>query len=133
MMRFVRLHFLLLLGISRLRREKQELNAEVRRLQSDLAALRTSHDSERRELRERVAQLEGSARRAGELSKSQNFEYLKNVLFRFLTTADAGARRQMLSAIALIVQFSPAERRAIDHFMRDGKLPAGFKPVSTTI
>jgi len=38
-------------------------------------------------------------------------EYLKNVFFRYLTTADVTAKQRMLVAMVTILQFSPEECR----------------------
>uniref|UniRef100_A0A8C5U7M6 GRIP domain-containing protein n=1 Tax=Malurus cyaneus samueli TaxID=2593467 RepID=A0A8C5U7M6_9PASS len=42
-----------------------------------------------------------------------NLEYLKNVVFRFLTLPDARGRQQTLTAIMAILHFSPEEKLSI--------------------
>uniref|UniRef100_A0A8C4QZ31 GRIP domain-containing protein n=1 Tax=Eptatretus burgeri TaxID=7764 RepID=A0A8C4QZ31_EPTBU len=42
-----------------------------------------------------------------------SLEYLKNVVFRFLTLGDMRGRQHALNAIATVLQFSPKERKAV--------------------
>uniref|UniRef100_A0A8C0TZL0 GRIP domain-containing protein n=1 Tax=Cyanistes caeruleus TaxID=156563 RepID=A0A8C0TZL0_CYACU len=42
-----------------------------------------------------------------------NLEYLKNVVYRFLTLPDARGRQQTLTAILAILHFSPEEKLSI--------------------
>jgi len=92
-----------------------------------------ANEAEKRELRERLTQLECGARRAAELQGAQSLEYLKNILFRYVTCPDAAARRPILNAIGMIVQFTPHEKRALEHFLREGLLPAWYNAKTTTI
>ena len=42
-----------------------------------------------------------------------NLEYLKNIIYRFLTLPDTLGRQQTLTAILTILHFSPEEKQAI--------------------
>ncbi|XP_061570884.1 GRIP and coiled-coil domain-containing protein 1 [Cololabis saira] len=91
-----------------LRRHKHRLEEELHRLQARLAADGERHGEEAAELRGR---LDALAREQGR--EGANVEYLKNVIYRFLTLQDASGRQQTLGAILTILHFSPQERRDV--------------------
>ncbi|CAK6983667.1 GRIP and coiled-coil domain-containing protein 1 [Scomber scombrus] len=91
-----------------LRRHKHQLEEDVHRLQAKLIADAERHDEEAAELRSGLDKLIRDQNREG-----ANMEYLKNVVYRFLTLPDAGGRQQTLGAILTILHFSPQERLAV--------------------
>lgn len=41
-----------------------------------------------------------------------NLEYLKNIVYKYMTAPDAASRQSIFTAIATILHFSPQERKA---------------------
>ncbi|CAK6984414.1 GRIP and coiled-coil domain-containing protein 1, partial [Scomber scombrus] len=72
-----------------LRRHKHQLEEDVHRLQAKLIADAERHDEEAAELRSGLDKLIRDQNREG-----ANMEYLKNVVYRFLTLPDAGGRQR---------------------------------------
>lgn len=91
-----------------LRRQKNRLEEDLHQLQARLIANGERHDEEVAELRERLAKLVRDQSREG-----ANMEYLKNVIYRFLTLQDASGRQQTLGAILTILHFSPQEKQDV--------------------
>ncbi|XP_051911019.1 GRIP and coiled-coil domain-containing protein 1 [Hippocampus zosterae] len=91
-----------------LRRQKRQLEDDVHRLRRKLAAGAQRHDDESRALRAQLDELIREQKREG-----SDVEYLKNVIYRFLTLPDAGGRRQTLNAILAILHFSPQEKQSV--------------------
>ncbi|XP_053200031.1 GRIP and coiled-coil domain-containing protein 1 [Scomber japonicus] len=91
-----------------LRRHKHQLEEDVHQLQAKLIANAERHDEEAAELRAGLDKLMRDQNREG-----ANMEYLKNVVYRFLTLPDAGGRQQTLGAILTILHFSPQEKLAV--------------------
>ncbi|XP_029968984.1 GRIP and coiled-coil domain-containing protein 1 [Salarias fasciatus] len=91
-----------------LRRQKNRLEEDLRQLQAHLVANGERHDEEAAQLREHIDKLVRDQRREG-----ANVEYLKNVIYRFLTLQDASGRQQTLAAILTILHFSPQEKRDV--------------------
>lgn len=91
-----------------LRRQKNQLEEDVHRLQARLIANGERHDEELAELRGRLDKLIRDQSREG-----ANMEYLKNVIYRFLTLQDASGRQQTLTAILTILHFSPQEKHEV--------------------
>lgn len=96
--------------LSGLRRHKHRLEDDLHRLQARLLANAERHDEEDAALRAQLDKLTRDQSREG-----ANMEYLKNVIYKFLTLADAGGRQQTLGAILTILHFSPQEKQ---HVMR---------------
>lgn len=94
--------------LQQLRRQKHQLEDDLHQLQARLLADAERHEEEADQLRGRVDKLARDLGRDG-----ANLEYLKNILFRFLTLPDASGRQQTLSAILTILHFSPQERHSI--------------------
>lgn len=94
--------------IGSLRRHKHRLEDDVHRLQGKLIANGERHDEEVTELR---GQLDKVLRDQGR--EGANMEYLKNVIFKFLTLQDSSGRQQTLGAILTILHFSPQEKQAV--------------------
>ncbi|KAJ8245648.1 hypothetical protein GJAV_G00272980 [Gymnothorax javanicus] len=94
--------------LSALRRHKHQLEADVHQLQDKLIAHGERHEEEVSALRD---QLEKQAR--DKSRESANLEYLKNIVYRFLTLQDIRGRQQTLTAILTILHFSPQEKQAV--------------------
>ncbi|XP_072233798.1 GRIP and coiled-coil domain-containing protein 1 [Leuresthes tenuis] len=91
-----------------LRRQKHRLEEDLHQLQAKLLANAERHDEEAAELRARLDKLIRDQSREG-----ANMEYLKNVIYKFLTLQDASGRKQTLGAILTILHFSPQEKHDV--------------------
>ncbi|XP_055017107.1 GRIP and coiled-coil domain-containing protein 1 [Boleophthalmus pectinirostris] len=91
-----------------LRRQKHQLEEDVHQLQAKLIANGERHDEEVADLRDQLEKLLRDQSREG-----ANLEYLKNVIFKFLTLQDASGRQQTLGAILTILHFSPQEKQTV--------------------
>lgn len=91
-----------------LRRHKHRLEEDVHQLQARLIANGERHDEEVTELRAQLDKLIRDQSREG-----ANMEYLKNVIYKFLTLQDASGRQQTLAAILTILHFSPQEKQSV--------------------
>ncbi|KAB5566000.1 hypothetical protein PHYPO_G00248020 [Pangasianodon hypophthalmus] len=94
--------------ISALRKQKHQLEEGLHQLQGKLFANEERHKEEVDELQ---AQLDKRTR--DQSRDGANLEYLKNVIYRFLTLQDSKGRQQTLMAILTILHFSPQERQAV--------------------
>ncbi|KAF7655608.1 hypothetical protein LDENG_00053680 [Lucifuga dentata] len=94
--------------IGSLRRQKHRLEDDVHQLQGKLIGSGERHDEEVSELRGQLDKLLRDQRREG-----ANLEYLKNVIFKFLTLQDVRGRQQTLNAILTILHFSPQEKQDV--------------------
>ncbi|XP_058930188.1 GRIP and coiled-coil domain-containing protein 1 [Kogia breviceps] len=100
--------------ITSLRKQKHRLEGEVHQLQDRLLEEGERHREEVGALQSHIAKSIRDQSREG-----ANLEYLKNIIYRFLTLPDTVGRQQTLTAILTILHFSPEEKQVI---MR---LPAG--------
>lgn len=100
--------------ITSLRKQKHRLEGEVHQLQDRLLEEGERHREEVGALQSHIAKNIRDQSREG-----ANLEYLKNIIYRFLTLPDTVGRQQTLTAILTILHFSPEEKQVI---MR---LPAG--------
>ncbi|NXP55615.1 GCC1 protein, partial [Heliornis fulica] len=91
-----------------LRKQKHQLGTQVHQLQEKLLLEEERHQQEVSALQ---SQIEKDCR--AKSREGANLEYLKNVLYRFLTLPDALGRQQTLGAILTILQFSPEERQVV--------------------
>ncbi|XP_042259459.1 GRIP and coiled-coil domain-containing protein 1 [Thunnus maccoyii] len=91
-----------------LRRQKHQLEKDVHQLQAKVISNAERHDEEAADLRGRLDKLIRDQSREG-----ANMEYLKNIIYKFLTLQDASGRQQTLAAILTILHFSPQEKHAI--------------------
>ncbi|KAM6895587.1 GRIP and coiled-coil domain-containing protein 1 [Xenentodon cancila] len=91
-----------------LRRQKHRLEEDLHQLQAKLIANAERRDEEAAELREQLDKLIRDQSREG-----ANMEYLKNVIYRFLTLQDGSGRQQTLGAILTILHFSPQEKQDV--------------------
>ncbi|TSK13568.1 GRIP and coiled-coil domain-containing protein 1 [Bagarius yarrelli] len=94
--------------ISALRRQKHQLEEGLHQLQEKLFSSEERHKEEMEGMR---AQLDKRIR--DQSRDGANMEYLKNVIYRFLTLQDWKGRQQTLTAILTILHFSPQERQAV--------------------
>ncbi|KAK1788771.1 hypothetical protein P4O66_002582 [Electrophorus voltai] len=94
--------------ITALRKQKHRMEEDVRQLQGKLIANSERHEEEIAKLQ---AQLDKCVRDQGR--DGANLEYLKNVIYRFLTLQDFRGRQQTLTAILTILHFSPQEKQAV--------------------
>ncbi|KAF4080937.1 hypothetical protein AMELA_G00155170 [Ameiurus melas] len=94
--------------ISALRKQKHQLEEGLHQLQGKLFANEERHKEEMEELQ---AQLDKRIR--DQSRDGANLEYLKNVIYRFLTLQDSKGRQQTLMAILTILHFSPQERQTV--------------------
>ncbi|CAN8210418.1 unnamed protein product [Coccothraustes coccothraustes] len=94
--------------IAALRKHKHRLEAQLHQLQGRALAEEDRH-------REEVAALRGEIQKncRDKSREGANLEYLKNVVYRFLTLPDARGRQQTLTAILAILHFSPEEKLSI--------------------
>ncbi|XP_057709684.1 GRIP and coiled-coil domain-containing protein 1 [Corythoichthys intestinalis] len=101
--------------LARKEAEAEALRRQKRRLEDDLRRLRERllDDAGRRreEMLDLKARLDAAARE--QKREGANVEYLKNVIYKFLTLPDAGGRRQTLDAILAILHFSPQEKHCV--------------------
>lgn len=94
--------------ISALRKQKHQLEEGLHQLQGKLFANEERHKEEVDELQAQVDKRIRDQSRDG-----ANLEYLKNVIYRFLTLQDSKGRQQTLMAILTILHFSPQEKQAV--------------------
>lgn len=94
--------------ITLLRKEKHRLELKARQLQERLL-----EDSEHH--REEVGALQSHIEKnlRDQSREGANLEYLKNIIYRFLTLPDSLGRQQTLTAILTILHFSPEEKQVI--------------------
>ncbi|XP_077090359.1 GRIP and coiled-coil domain-containing protein 1 [Siphateles boraxobius] len=94
--------------VAALRKQKHRLEEDLHQLQGKLIAKGERHEEEVAELR---CKLDKHIRDQGR--DGANLEYLKNVIYRFLTLHDTRGRQQTLTAILTILHFSPQEKQAV--------------------
>lgn len=94
--------------ISALRKQKHKLEMEVHQLQEKVLAEEEKH-------REEVSALQNEIQKnfRDKSREGANLEYLKNIVYRFLTLPDSLGRQQTLTAILTILHFSPEEKQTI--------------------
>ncbi|XP_046878386.1 GRIP and coiled-coil domain-containing protein 1 [Hypomesus transpacificus] len=91
-----------------LRRQKRRLEEDQHQMQGKLIANGERYDEEVAELRDQLDKLLRDQGREG-----SNLEYLKNVIYKFLTLQDTSGRQQTLTAILTILHFSPQEKQTV--------------------
>ncbi|MBN3296837.1 GCC1 protein, partial [Amia calva] len=94
--------------ISVLRKQKHRLEADFHHLQDKLVTNEERHSEEVALLRDQIEKHARDQSREG-----ANLEYLKNIIYRFLTLQDSRGRQQTLTAILTILHFSPQEKQAV--------------------
>ncbi|XP_045711678.1 GRIP and coiled-coil domain-containing protein 1 [Phyllostomus hastatus] len=94
--------------ITLLRKQKHRLEVEVHQLQERLLEEEERHREEVGVLQSHIEKNIRDQSREG-----ANLEYLKNIIYRFLTLPDSLGRQQTLTAILTILHFSPEEKQVI--------------------
>ncbi|XP_006004145.1 GRIP and coiled-coil domain-containing protein 1 [Latimeria chalumnae] len=94
--------------IGALRKQKHKLEMEVHQLQDKLIMEGERHQEEVGALMDQVKKNIRDQSREG-----ANLEYLKNIIYRFLTLQDSLGRQQTLTAILTILHFSPQEKQVV--------------------
>lgn len=94
--------------IGALRKQKHKLEMQVHQLQEKILVEEEKHREEVSSLHSEIEKNFRDKSREG-----ANLEYLKNIVFRFLTLPDSLGRQQTLTAILTILHFSPEEKQAI--------------------
>lgn len=94
--------------ITSLRKQRHRLEVEVHQLQDRLLEEGERHREEVGALQSHIEKNIRDQSREG-----ANLEYLKNIIYRFLTLPDALGRQQTLTAILTILHFSPEEKQVI--------------------
>ncbi|NXJ72752.1 GCC1 protein, partial [Rostratula benghalensis] len=91
-----------------LRKQKHTLESQVHQLQEKILGEEEKHREEVAALRSEMEKSFRDRSREG-----ANLEYLKNIVYRFLTLPDSLGRQQTLTAILTILHFSPEEKQTI--------------------
>ncbi|XP_024058794.2 GRIP and coiled-coil domain-containing protein 1 [Terrapene carolina triunguis] len=91
-----------------LRKQKHKLEKEVHQLQERLLVEEEKHREEVSTLQDHIQKNLRDKSREG-----ANLEYLKNIVYRFLTLPDSLGRQQTLTAILTILHFSPEEKQVV--------------------
>ncbi|MBN3288830.1 GCC1 protein, partial [Polyodon spathula] len=94
--------------VNALRKLKHRLEGDVHKLQDTLLTNEERHNEEIRVLKDHIQKSTRDQSREG-----ANLEYLKNIIYRFLTLQDTLGRQQTLTAILTILHFSPQEKQAV--------------------
>ncbi|NXO03670.1 GCC1 protein, partial [Rhinopomastus cyanomelas] len=94
--------------LAALRKQKHKLEVGVHQLQERILLEEEKH-------REEVAALQSKVEKScrDRSREGANLEYLKNIVYRFLTLPDALGRQQTLTVILTILHFSPEEKEAV--------------------
>lgn len=91
-----------------LRKQKHKLEMQVHQLQEKVLVEEERHQEEVSALQSEIQKNFRDKSREG-----ANLEYLKNIVYRFLTLPDSLGRQQTLTAILTILHFSPEEKQAV--------------------
>nr|CAG4640788.1 EOG090X04IO [Eulimnadia texana] len=108
--------------IQGLRKSKGQLETCLRELQMTAAAKEEENKAAHQSLRESVERLQRNSSR-----ESANLEYLKNVIFNFLTRPGSQSQAHMVNAISTILHFSPREVQLVAQAHPSWKLGAPYK------
>ncbi|NXJ85804.1 GCC1 protein, partial [Trogon melanurus] len=91
-----------------LRKQKHKLEMQVHQLQEKILVEEEKH---REEVSALQSEIEKNCR--DKSREGANLEYLKNIVYRFLTLPDSLGRQQTLTAILTILHFSPEEKQMV--------------------
>ncbi|BES93484.1 GRIP and coiled-coil domain-containing protein [Nesidiocoris tenuis] len=94
--------------LSRLRKEKLKIEAELRDIRREMAQLVAHEQHLTSLLQSQLQRFEQCQSREG-----ANLEYLKNVVYNFLLSSDSNSKTHMLNAITAVLKFSDAEKAKI--------------------
>ncbi|CAH1791289.1 unnamed protein product [Owenia fusiformis] len=98
--------------IQNLRKQKHSTESALRDLQLSSVAKAEKLNEHIDSLKEEIRKLERNKSR-----ESANLEYLKNVVYQYMVCKETTGKKQMLRAIATILQFSPKEERAVHEYI----------------
>lgn len=98
--------------VTSLRKNCGQLENSLRDLQKELIMLKHSHEERIKNLSDQIYILERCQSREG-----ANLEYLKNVFVNYLQSKDAGSKKHMLNAIAVILKLNDAETDKIKNML----------------
>ncbi|XP_059843133.1 GRIP and coiled-coil domain-containing protein 1 [Hypanus sabinus] len=96
------------LEVTTLRKQKHQMEAIVHQLEDSLLMEKERHKEDVEVLQDEVQKHLRDKKREG-----ANLEYVKNVIYRFLTLPDALGRQQTLTAILTVLHFSPQEKQSV--------------------
>ncbi|NXK85957.1 GCC1 protein, partial [Formicarius rufipectus] len=101
--------------IAALRKHRRGLEGQLHQLRERALAEEEKH-------REEVSALQSEIQKnlRDKSREGANLEYLKNIVYRFLTLPDARGRQQTLTAILTILHFSPEEKQSITRHSAQG-------------
>lgn len=102
--------------ITSLRKSKYSAESALRQAVQDKITSQEELHDKIQNLEEHVDRLERSKTREG-----ANLEYLKNVIISFLSTRNLEGKRHMVNAIGAVLQFTPAEIKAINSIFQKSK------------
>lgn len=91
----------------KLRRIKNDLEYRIKNV---LSENETELDNYRKQINLLKLEIERLKLNSSRLDASANMEYIKNVVYRFLTTKDINVKLNMINAIAQILQFTKNEK-----------------------
>jgi len=94
--------------INSIRKDKKTLEMQIRNLHEQLITRKAEYANEVEKLKYKLEDEDRSRSR-----QNANIEYLKNVIFQYLTTNEQTARDKMVIVIATILQFSPDEKSKV--------------------
>ncbi|NXG73433.1 GCC1 protein, partial [Baryphthengus martii] len=94
--------------IAALRKQKHKLETQVHQLQEKILV---EEEKRREEVSALQSEIEKNFR--DKSREGANLEYLKNIVYRFLTLPDSRGRQQTLTAILTILHFSPEEKQTV--------------------
>jgi GRIP and coiled-coil domain-containing protein 1 len=97
--------------ISKLRNKKKELEIQIKDLMAENNIDIENYRKQNEILKNEIERLKLNFKRDQE--SSSNMEYIKNVLYRFLTTKDHNVKLSMINAIMQILQFSKQEKTKV--------------------
>ncbi|NXG06784.1 GCC1 protein, partial [Sakesphorus luctuosus] len=101
--------------IAALRKHRHGLEGQLHQLRDRALAEQERHREEVSALQTQIQKHSRDRSREG-----ANLEYLKNIVYRFLTLPDARGRQQTLTAILTILHFSPEEKQSIARHSAQG-------------
>ena len=99
--------------IAGLRKQKHTLESTLRELQLSNSSKEENYTDQIDLLKEEVRKHERNKNR-----ESANLEYLKNVVYQYMTCTDSLGKHQMLNAISTILQFSPKEKETVRNYLK---------------
>ncbi|XP_067941826.1 GRIP and coiled-coil domain-containing protein 1-like [Watersipora subatra] len=94
------------LELSAIRKQKRDLEAALHELQASISVKEEQYEDQIAVLKEEVRRLDRSQSREG-----INLEYLKNIVYKYMTASEPVGKQAIFNAIATILHFSPQEKK----------------------